>query len=173
MIHRLHPQFSLCGLNCALCPRFNTVGASRCPGCGAKNFSEFHPTCAIMTCNNKKEHVAFCFQCSHYPCHRYQNDDKDSFITYKNRLRDNQRAHSDLDSYLQNLDKKSQILRQLLENHNDGRSKNFFCLAVNLLETEDLLEVLSNLTVSSDTKEVKERFIEMALKRKVSIVLRK
>lgn len=173
MIYRSHPQFSLCGLNCALCPRYNTVSPSRCSGCGAMNFSEFHPTCAIMTCNKKKEQVAFCFQCSHYPCARYQRDDKDSFITYVHRLRDNHRAQVDLTGYLSDLEEKTRILRHLLEDHNDGRSKNFFCLAVNLLETDDLIEVLGSLTESSDTNEVRLRLLTMAQKRDVSIVLRK
>lgn len=173
MIHRSHPQFSLCGLNCALCPRYNTVGPSRCPGCGALEFSEFHPTCAIMTCNNKKEQAAFCFQCSGYPCARYQGDDRDSFITYVNRLRDLQQARSDLDGYLQNLEEKTRILRHLLEGYDDGRSKNFFCLAVNLLETDDLLEVLGVLTKSSDTKAVRQLLFTMAQKRGISITLRK
>lgn len=173
MIHRSHPQFSLCGLNCALCPRYNTAGPSRCPGCGAKNFSEFHPTCAIMTCNNKKQQVAFCFECFHFPCERYQRDDKDSFITYFHRQRDMNHAQQDLDGFLRKLEEKSGILSYLLEHFNDGKSKNFFCLAVNLLDLEDLREITGGLTESSDTKEVKERFSEMAQKRGISIVLRK
>gem|GEM_PF-3991072 len=31
---RSYPLFSDCGLNCGLCPRYYTDGASRCPGCG-------------------------------------------------------------------------------------------------------------------------------------------
>jgi len=126
-----------------------------------------------MTCNNKKEQAAFCFQCSGYPCARYQGDDRDSFITYVNRLRDLQQARSDVDGYLQNLEEKTRILRHLLEGYDDGRSKNFFCLAVNLLETDDLLEVLGVLTKSSDTKAVRQLLFTMAQKRGISITLRK
>jgi hypothetical protein len=174
MITRSHPQFSLCGLNCALCPRYNTTGPSRCQGCGAKNFQEFHPTCAIMTCNNKKEKVAFCFECSYYPCDRYiREDKKDSFISYFNRKKDMILAQSNLDSYLTNLTEKRLILEYLLEHHNDGRSKNFYCLAVNLLEIEDLHDIKSEISLPTETKEVKELILKVAQKRGISIALRK
>jgi hypothetical protein len=78
-----------------------------------------------------------------------------------------------LSGYLSDLEEKTRILRHLLENHNDGRSKNFFCLAVNLIETDDLIEVLGSLTESSDTNEVRLRLLTMAQKRDISIVLRK
>ena len=69
---RNNPRFSLCGLNCCLCPRFNTDGISKCPGCGGKDFSNQHPTCAVATCNKKHDNVEYCFQCSEYPCKKYQ-----------------------------------------------------------------------------------------------------
>lgn len=174
MIQRSHPQFSLCGLNCALCPRYNTAGPSRCLGCGAENFSEFHPTCAIMTCNNKKESVAFCFECSNYPCARYPDEDtKDSFISYQNRKKDVISAQQNLNTYLNKINEKNLILNYLLEYHNDGRSKSFYCQAVNLLELEDLNEIKSRLFQTSDTKEVRQMILETAQKRGINLALRK
>ena len=174
MILRSHPQFSLCGLNCALCPRYNTAGPSRCLGCGAENFSDFHPTCAIMTCNNKKDNVAFCFECSHYPCARYSDEDtKDSFISYQNRKKDMIAAQHHLDAYLDKINEKNRILNYLLEHHNDGRSKSFYCQAVNLLELEDLDEIKSILSQTSDVKEMKQKIQEIAQKRGINLALRK
>ncbi len=40
---------------------------------------------------------------------------------------------------------KAQILSFLLSNYNDGRRKNFFCVAVNLLELSELQEVIKQL----------------------------
>ena len=40
---------------------------------------------------------------------------------------------------------KLEILKLLLEGYNDGRRKSFFCLAVNLLDLEDLKTVVGHL----------------------------
>ena len=40
---------------------------------------------------------------------------------------------------------KLEILELLLEGYNDGRRKSFFCLAVNLLDLEDLKTVMEHL----------------------------
>ena len=40
---------------------------------------------------------------------------------------------------------KLEILELLLEGYNDGRRKGFFCLAVNLLDLEDLKTVMEHL----------------------------
>jgi hypothetical protein len=34
--YRNYPLFSLCGLNCGLCPRYHTQGESKCPAAAAK-----------------------------------------------------------------------------------------------------------------------------------------
>ncbi|HNR04634.1 MAG TPA: DUF3795 domain-containing protein, partial [Bacillota bacterium] len=39
-----------CGLDCGLCPRFFTEGASRCPGCCGVDFENKHPSCSFITC---------------------------------------------------------------------------------------------------------------------------
>jgi hypothetical protein len=173
MILRTYPQFSLCGLNCALCPRYNTAGKSRCPGCGADDFNDFHPSCAIMTCNKKKENVAFCFECSNYPCDRYLSNEKDSFISYINRNTDMAMAKNDLQGYLAVLEEKSRILSHLLKHHDDGRSKSFYCLAVNLLEIEDLREAYNDIEETTEPEKIREILLKTAEKRGISIILRK
>ena len=40
---------------------------------------------------------------------------------------------------------KIQILSRLLSNYNDGRRKNFFCVAVNLLELSELKEAMNQI----------------------------
>ncbi|MDF2615995.1 MAG: hypothetical protein K0Q47_650 [Sedimentibacter sp.] len=47
-----------------------------------------------------------------------------------------------IEKYLEILNEKIKIFQFLMENFNDGRRKNFFCTAVNLLEVEDLREIL-------------------------------
>lgn len=153
--NRNEPHFSLCGLNCALCPRYHTEGTSKCPGCGGEDFYLKHPTCAIITCNNKHEHVEFCFECSEYPCERYNfPKNVDSFISYKNIEQNMADAKSDLASYLKELSEKKCILEQLITHHNDGKSKGFFCLAVNLLSLDTLNEIITALQNNIDTDAV-------------------
>jgi len=112
---RKEPYYSLCGLNCCLCPRFYTNGSSRCPGCGGKEFSSKHPTCAVITCSKKHDYIEFCFQCREFPCERYRKlGGMDSFITYKNVLLNIEKAKADLNIYMASLKTKYEYLKILL-----------------------------------------------------------
>jgi hypothetical protein len=142
-------------------------------GLRSDDFNDFHPSCAIMTCNKKKENVAFCFECSNYPCDRYLSNEKDSFISYINRNTDMAMAKNDLQGYLAVLEEKSRILSHLLKHHDDGRSKSFYCLAVNLLEIEDLREAYNDIEETTEPKKIREILLETAEKRGISIILRK
>jgi hypothetical protein len=149
--------FSLCGLNCCLCPRFNAEGKSRCPGCGGPGFAEKHPTCAVATCNRKHDNAEYCFQCSAYPCARYEKESQcDSFISYRSVKENFGAAKADLDGYRRSLERRSTILRALLASCNDGRSKGLYCLVANdmpLAELERLLELSEGLPPGMDVKE--------------------
>lgn len=171
---REHPTFSLCGLNCALCAMH--LGGY-CPGCGGGAGNQ---PCAIARCS--AEHgVEFCWDCGEYPCGRYEGfDEYDSFIPHSVRQRDVARAQDiGLDAYFVDLSEKAKVLRFLLENHNDGRRKNFFSNAVYLLELADIKDVMARLT-SADMLPLKERAAEavrlfqgMADARGVSLKLNK
>lgn len=126
-----------------------------------------------MTCNKKKENVAFCFECSNYPCDRYLSDEKDSFISYVNRKKDMAMAKNDLQGYLTILEEKSRILNHLLKHYDDGRSKSFYCLAVNLLEIEDLQEACKDIEETTESKMIREILLKTAERRGISIILRK
>ena len=141
---REFPLFSLCGLNCGLCPRYHTDGSSRCPGCGGPDFSEKHPSCAVINCNLKHEGVEFCYQCSAYPCEKYHKESPtDSFITYRKVREDMQKAAGDLGLYKAELGRRMALLQFLLDHFNEGRKKNFYCIAVNLLRLEALERVFA------------------------------
>lgn len=49
------------------------------------------------------------------------------------------------EAYKQEQLEKIDILRNLLDNYNDGRKKSFYCLSVNLLELEQLRTVMQAL----------------------------
>lgn len=149
---REHTEFSLCGLNCLLCPM--QIGGY-CPGCGGGPGNQ---SCAIARCSLDKGGYAFCSQCPTYPCARYgEFDAADSFVPHSCRAADLTRAHElGLNAYIDELRAKRAILDQLLTNYNDGRRKTFYCAAVYLLPLEDLKNVVAKLEGQPECP-VKER----------------
>lgn len=186
--NRETPQFSLCGLNCSLCPRYRTTGSSRCPGCGGADFYEKHPACGIISCSQRHDGVEYCFQCNDYPCDRYSGlNTKDSFITYMHVPMDMEIAKDiGLEKYLEQLSKKSHILDILLDEWDTGRLKSYFCLAVNLMPLADLEDAIYQLTSmqqkqkpdsienSGDIGKIaKEYFDQLAADKGISLQLRR
>ncbi|WP_125142450.1 DUF3795 domain-containing protein [Clostridium transplantifaecale] len=161
--------FSLCGLNCGLCTMH--IGGY-CPGCGG---GEGNQSCRIAKCSLKRnsennnrekgrpdrEKIDYCHQCPEFPCEKYETiDEFDSFITHRNRRSDLEK-HRNIgkEAYQEEQKRKTEILGELLANYNDGRRKNFFCLAVNLLECDELQAVLDQVKAGSDQtgQTIKER----------------
>lgn len=149
--------FSLCGLNCGLCP-MNLSG--HCPGCGG---GEGNQSCKIAKCSRQYGNPEYCSWCRNFPCEKYENMDVfDSFVTHRNQKRDlKKQLEIGVDAYREEQLEKIRMLEWLLQNCNDGRKKTFFCLAVNLLETEDVRTVIEQTT--SD-----ETFGELSLKEKAA-----
>ena len=145
---RQNQLFSLCGLNCGLCPMFLN---KNCPGCGG---GEGNQTCKIARCSIEHDGVEYCFQCGEYPCEKYEHiDDFDSFITHRQRKADLKKAKlSGVEAYNKEQQEKVRILDILLSGYNDGRKKTLFCVAVNLLELQELQEVLREIDNRPDIK---------------------
>ena len=171
---REYPQFSACGLNCGLCSRHYTAGSSRCPGCAGEGFSEVHPPCGVLSCCQRKR-LEYCFECNDFPCKKYDGADlTDSFITHKNQFRDLDLANKiGIEAYKAELNEKISVLEVLLQNHDNGRRKGFYCLAVNLLALEDIKAVMVNIDNDTDSKTVVGLFEEIAERRGVLLKLRK
>lgn len=176
--NRQNQLFSLCGLNCGLCPMFLN---RNCPGCGG---GEGNQSCKIARCSLEHSGVEYCFQCSEYPCEKYDHiDDYDSFITHRQRKVDLDKAQqSGIEAYNAEQMEKAEILDFLLSNYNDGRKKTLFCVAVNLLELQELQKVLEKIECNPDmeTLTIKEKsaFVESLLraaasKKNIDLKLRK
>ena len=138
---RQEPGFSLCGLNCRLCPMH--LGGY-CPGCGG---GEGHQPCTFIRCSRETGGMEYCFQCPRFPCERYERVmEYDSFLPHGHMVRDQEMARDmGLEDYLSRLEERRAILDRLLAGWNDGRTKSFYCLAVYLLEAEDLHRILEEL----------------------------
>ena len=148
---RKEPYFSLCGLNCCLCPRFHTDGSSKCPGCGGPDFVKKHPTCSVVTCNKKHDSVEYCFECSEYPCQKYKEPSKvDSFISYKEVLNNFDAAQKDLSNYLKDLNKRYVYLSDLIKNYNDGKMKELYCIALNNLPLDEIEQIMKQIKANNE-----------------------
>lgn len=143
--------FSLCGLNCGLCPMF--LG-NYCGGCGNGNQS-----CRIAKCSLEHGKIEYCFECENYPCEQYQRiDEYDSFITHRRQKSDIEKAQTiGIEQYNLEQQEKAHILSFLLSNYNDGRKKNFFCVAVNLLELSELQEAMKQLQSNDELSSLSDK----------------
>lgn len=150
---RNNPLFSLCGLNCGLCSMYLD---RYCPGCGGGPGNQ---PCAIVRCSQEHGGVEYCYLCGEYPCEKYHGiDEFDSFITHRNQLKDNEKVKNiGLDVYQFELTEKMEILKMLLASCNDGRRKTFYCIAVNLLELQDVRFVAAQLEEALEALTLKER----------------
>ena len=157
---RNEPLFSLCGLNCGLCVMHM---GGYCPGCGG---GEGNQSCSIAKCSIAHGNLQYCFQCKEYPCVKYVGmDEYDSFVPHRNRQKDFEKVQQiGIECYLQELQRKIDILEQLLEKYNDGRHKTFFAAAVYLLELPDLQTVMQSL-------ENQENIWDLSPKERTSIVV--
>lgn len=144
--NRQNQLLSLCGLNCGLCPMFLS---KHCPGCGG---GEGNQSCKIARCSMEHGGIEYCFQCDKYPCEKYEHiEDFDSFITTRHQKADLAKARRiGIDAYNTEQAEKAKILDILLSGYNDGRKKTLFCVAVNLLELQELRNVIDQIESDSE-----------------------
>ena len=115
---------------------------NHCGGCGNGNQS-----CRIAKCSLEHGKMEYCYECGQYPCEKYEHvDEFDSFITHRRQKADLEKARSmGIEQYDLEQREKIKILSWLLSNYNDGRRKNFFCVAVNLLELSEIQEAVKQI----------------------------
>jgi hypothetical protein len=146
---RAHPTIGVCGLDCGLCPRFYTVGPSRCPGCGGQGFLDKHPSCSFITCCVKKRGLEVCGQCPEFPCSKFRSEEESrqresSSYPPDRKLLSNSRFIRDkgIEAFLRQQEKRIGLLETMITGFDDGRSRSFFCRAAALLEPRALARSL-------------------------------
>ena len=141
----LHPTLGCCGIDCGLCPRYYTVGSSKCPGCYGPDFFNKHPSCPFITCCVKKRKLENCAQCGEFPCSRFKSGDRrDSFVTKQKTLSNLYVIREGgLEQFINQQGRRIKLLEGMLAEFNEGRSKSFYCLATTLLSIPDLEASLS------------------------------
>lgn len=149
-----------CGIDCGLCPRFHTKGDSVCPGCGALNFKEKHPSCGCLTCCVIKNGLEVCSVCKDYPCKRFDSkgENYDSFVTHKKMFTNLDFIKSNgIECFIDQQKIRMNILKDFIANYDDGRSRSFLCISCALLPLDKLQETYRFINNISDSLEIKEK----------------
>ncbi|HEY3373727.1 MAG TPA: DUF3795 domain-containing protein [Candidatus Aquicultor sp.] len=155
-----YPAIGVCGLTCVLCPDHNRETESRCPGC--KTEFRFGAACPILRCALKNRGVEFCWDCPKgETCEKWQNHREvskihDSFICYQ-KLEDNisfiKKCGVSAFEKVQN--ERAQLLKALLNEFNEGRSKSYYCIVATILDIEELKEAFAVARVKSANLDIK------------------
>jgi hypothetical protein len=146
---KTYPTVGVCGLDCGLCPRYYTVGTSRCPGCGGPGFFDKHPSCSFVTCCVKRRGLEACGQCPEFPCSRFRSEEESrqresSSYPPDRKLLANSRFIKErgIREFVRQQKRRIGLLEAMIAGYDDGRSRSFFCRAAALLDTEVLASSL-------------------------------
>lgn len=145
-----YPTIAPCGLECGFCPRFYTVGSSRCPGCAGPNFFLKHPSCSFITCCVKKNHFEVCSECAGFPCAKFKSNEEyqhmkgsPSYPPVRNiisnliQIRDN-----GIGKFITRQRARMNLLGLMLADYDDGRSKSYYCRTAALLDSKSLKKAI-------------------------------
>jgi hypothetical protein len=157
-----YPEIGVCGLSCRLCPRYHTDTKSRCQGC--KSEGRMTVGCPFITCAVKQKEIEFCGDCNgcktceRWAGHRETGKRVDSFISYQ-KLEENiafirQNGLTDFDRVQKMREK---LLREMLREYNEGRSKRYYCVASTVLKIDELTEALARARKDSRGMAIKEK----------------
>jgi len=156
-----YPELGICGLSCRLCPHYPTEGASRCGGC--KTESRMSAGCPFITCAQKKG-IEFCWDCEEkktcekWVKHRKAAKKADSFKCYQKLEEDIAFIQKNGAGGFEETQKKREyLLKEMLREFNEGRSKSYYCIAVTIMEIEELEEALTQAHKNSYGLEIKEK----------------
>ena len=159
---KTYPIIGACGLDCGLCPRYYTVGISRCPGCCGPDFFNKHPTCPIITCCVKKKGLEVCAECEEFPCPRFKDPteflgkESSSYPPYRKILPNlNFIKERGIKEFIEQQRKRIGLLETMIENFNDGRSRSFFCRAAALIDVKSLENSLDEAEKRIKTADIK------------------
>lgn len=139
----LYPAIGICGLSCRLCPHYHTEGTSRCEGC--KTESRMGAGCPFITCAIKKQGVEFCHDCKdsaacgRWAKHREAGKIADSFKCYQTLEQDIAVIQEQgIGVFETDQRKRESLLKEMLDEFNDGRSKSYYCIAVTVMRIDEL-----------------------------------
>lgn len=151
--HKTCPTIGACGIDCGLCPRYQSKSASRCPGCAAEGFLDAGGQwCKITRCAVRDRGYETCADCPEFPCHRFEGWDKgDSFVSHLKSIA-NLRAIKErgIEGFEAQQRRRIELLQAMLGEFDEGRSKSYCCAACALLPLDELETALGEARKESD-----------------------
>ena len=156
-----YPEIGVCGLSCRLCQGYVIKTKSRCPGC--KTEWRFGGPCSILHCAVKRN-IEFCGDCEEsktcekWKRHRELGKKYDSFKCYQ-KLEDDVAFMEKygLAEFRKSQKVREKLLRKMLDEFNEGRSKSYFCLAATILDVDELKSALAEARRDSKGLDIKEK----------------
>ena len=120
--------------------------------------------CPFITCAVKKKGIEFCWQCGEnetcerWRKHREFSKQHDTFTCYQ-KLEDNISfvRNCGVDEFDKLQRTREELLKEMLQDFNEGRSKNYYCIASTVLKVEELIKVLSEAKEKSKELEIREK----------------
>ncbi|WP_455367625.1 DUF3795 domain-containing protein [[Eubacterium] cellulosolvens] len=155
-------EIGICGLSCRLCPMYQSKSESRCNGCKSK--SRIIVGCTFIRCAFKKKGLEFCWNCEEsiacekWKKHREASKHGDSFVCYQ-KLENNIRfiQEKGIEEFEKDQIIREKLLKEMLKEFNEGRSKTLYCIASTVLQIEELKEALSKSKKLSEGLDIKEK----------------
>ena len=165
---KTYPTVGCCGFDCGLCPRFYTVGHSRCPGCAGPNFFNKHPSCPFITCCVKKKNLEVCAECSEFPCSKFKSDEEYQQLQESSSYPSCKKVISNLnfikkrgiEKFIKQQRSRIKLLETMIKSFDDGRSRSFFCKAATLLDLTGLTSSLDKATQKIKTDKIKQNDVK-------------
>ena len=157
-----NPELGICGLSCRLCPMYHTAGKSKCGGC--KSEFRMGAGCPFITCAVKKKQLEFCWDCpEHKTCekwskHRELGKKYDSFKCYQKLENNIEFIQTNGVEEFEKLQKtRENLLKEMLQFFNEGRSKRYYCIAATVFEIDELQQLLNEAQEKSKGLTLKEK----------------
>jgi hypothetical protein len=130
---------------------------------------------------NKK--LETCGSCGEFICNRIADwDSADSFVTHRTSISNLKRiGKSGLPTFIRQQQKRVELLQELIQEYDDGRSKSFYCLTTALLPLKELKLAMQRIRSRADdssdrkrvAKSIREAFAEIANKAHIELSYRR
>ena len=120
--------------------------------------------CTFIRCAIKQKEVEFCWDCEEreicekWNKHRDASKHVDSFVCYQ-KLEDNIRfiQEKNVEAFETEQRIRERVLKAMLDEFNEGRSKTFYCIASTVLEIKELEHALNDAKKQSKGLNIKEK----------------
>jgi hypothetical protein len=106
--------------------------------------------CPFITCAVKRKELEFCTECPEnkhckkWSDHREYSKQHDTFKCYQ-KLEDNIKYITEhgIEEFVREQKAREKLLKRMLDEFNDGRSKNFYCIAATVLDIPEMEDALA------------------------------